>query len=123
MMRYLKFAGFALVVGLVAIQGSAAEKKEDPGKALFLKHKCNSCHTVLAKSIGKVNPKRPDLSGVGLARKEEWLHLFLRKKVANEEGKKHKKRFAGSDEKRKVLVDWLLTLKTPPAKKEGTAAP
>ena len=107
-----------------------ADAKEIPGKAMFLKYKCNSCHTVNAAAIGKTKAEAteddgwgdeeeeeldpPDLSGAGIKRKAEWLHLYMRKKTANEEERKHKKRFKGSKAERAVLVNWLITLKTAP---------
>ena len=136
----MKFTLSMLVVSLFIFAGMpevshGADAKAIPGKAMFLKYKCNSCHTVNAASIGKTKAEAteddgwgdeeekeldpPDLSGVGLKRKAEWLHLYMRKKAANEEGRKHKKRFKGTKAERGVLVNWLVTLKTavkPPKK-------
>lgn len=112
---------------------SSSGEEAVTGKALFLKHKCNSCHTVTSAKIvlpakekdddddwddeddEKKESKAPDLSNVGLKHKgkAEWLHLYLRKKAATEKKRKHIKRFKGSDEERTALVNWLMTMKTP----------
>jgi hypothetical protein len=133
----MKYTVSILVVLLLVFAGMPAltfsgEDEATPGKSMFLKYKCNSCHTVNAAAIGKTKAEAteddgwgdeeeeeldpPDLSSVGIKREAEWLHLYMRKKTANEEERKHKKRFKGSKAERAVLVNWLITLKTPVSK-------
>lgn len=130
-MKYIRIVCLFTIMALLVLAGRtyATEQDQSPGAAIYIKNKCQSCHSVLSNGIG--SPKKataeeddgwgddddndkgsPDLSGAGLLRDSEWMHLWLRKKVANEKGKKHMKRFKGTDEERQILVDWLLTLKT-----------
>ncbi|MBI4209070.1 MAG: c-type cytochrome [Deltaproteobacteria bacterium] len=102
-----------------------------PGKKVFLDYKCNACHTVKSVGIVKVEIKDeeaeeeeggekvepPDLSNL-CSKKDskiectaDFLDKFIRKQVADDKGGKHKKRFKGTPEERKTLVEWLLTLK------------
>jgi mono/diheme cytochrome c family protein len=123
-----------MVAALLVVVGRAVAVEQDQGLGakLFIKYKCHTCHAVQSKGIG-IPPKAkaeeeddgwdddedeedagsPDLSGAGIKRDSEWLNLWLRKKISTEKGKKHMKRFKGKEEERQVLVDWLLTLKTP----------
>ncbi len=112
------------------------------GKDIFLgknqEFKCNSCHTVKSQGIVKVKVAEeeeegeeiageekvepPDLSDVCSKKDskiectEDFLDKFLRKQIANTKGAKHKKRFKGTDEERKALIEWLMTLKGPSQK-------
>lgn len=103
------------------------------GKDIFKEYKCQGCHTVKSQGIAKEEIKDeeeeeeesddqkkvdpPDQSDL-CSRKdskiectETFLDGFLRKKITNKKGDKHKKRFKGSPEERKVLIEWLMTLK------------
>lgn len=98
------------------------------GKKIFTDEGCVTCHAVSAAGITVVESEEakkelkeqetegakppPDLSGVGLKRDADFLNKYLRKKT-DIEGRKHKKRFKGSDTDREALVAWLLTLKSP----------
>jgi cbb3-type cytochrome oxidase cytochrome c subunit len=109
------------------------EKVQHPGMEIFLANKCSMCHTVVLAGIGvpeeeveaaateaeRVEPEKgdeddgpPDLSDVGGRREAEWLRLYLSKKEAID-GRKHMKRFRGSDEETVALVEWLMTQKAP----------
>lgn len=132
----------AVVLGEEAAKEEAEKVEEPAGKILFLANKCASCHTAFAAAIGEPPEEKadaeaeveeetgpPDLSEVGASRKAEWLHLYLTKEEAID-GKKHMKRFKGSDEERAALVDWLTTLGAPadttvaePAAEEPAAEP
>lgn len=139
-MKFIRLVSLFILTTLLMVVGRtfAVEQDQSPGAQLFIKYKCQTCHAVQSRGIGapaKAKAEKdeddgwddddddagsPDLSGAGLARDSEWLNLWLRKKVATEKGKKHMMRFKGSDEERQVIVDWMLTLKTPveePAKK------
>lgn len=136
-MKYVKTVCLFIIATLLVIAGRtfAVEQDQSPGAQIYIKYKCQSCHSVQSKGIGAPAKAKaeeeddgwddddddagsPDLSGAGISRDSEWLHLWLRKKVSTEKGKKHMKRFKGNDEERQVLVDWLLTLKTPVAEPE-----
>ena len=117
-------------LGLVA-SGAAA----DDGKSIYLESKCNECHALAAEGIEVVEPEEAeeedpfgfgddeeeeeeeagDLSNVGSEHDADWLVKYLKKTVANEDGKKHRKRFKGSDEALRDLSAWLATMKTPVA--------
>ena len=131
-----QLAWFAvLVLGCSIAIGSASAKQEEPeGQKLFLENKCNSCHTIKALNIEKrkkgsgeeakeesaatkAKKQPPDLSGTGLDRKAEWIDGWLLRKELLD-GKKHRKKFLGTEEESKKLAAWLETLKTKPEKKD-----
>ena len=91
------------------------------GKALFTDKKCNKCHTIESQGIAvlpKANADEEedegsepnDLSQVGsdhdVAQIKQWLQRTLEK-----DGKKHKKKFVGSDEELDAIAQWLVSLK------------
>lgn len=98
---------------LVSIKGASAD-----GKKLFTDNKCNKCHSVKSDGIEplpsslKEKKEITDLSSVGIKRDAEWLKKFQKKEIANEEGKKHKEKWKGTDEDLEQIVNWLITLKT-----------
>lgn len=116
---------------LVRVTPAAAEPS---GQELFLKYQCNKCHTIRSLEIGKLEsaasededeesdatagkkrPDPPDLSGEGLGEHDAaFLEAFLmrREKI---EGRSHRQRFRGKPAELDAVVEWLLTLKTPPA--------
>ena len=108
----------------VAVRADEAVAK---GKDIFLKSNCVSCHTVQALDIGKSEADSseesvaegdivpPDLSGVGLTYKADWIEKFLMKQEKID-GRKHKKRFTGSAEDLKTLSVWLESLQHEPEK-------
>lgn len=138
----------ALLCGFVTMASSgvslADEAKEPEGKALFLKFRCNSCHTIDAVGIAKkvaaedkaegaekaapaeaAAPKKkpPDLSSVGLDVKADWMAKFLMKKETSKAGKKHMKLFRGSEAELQTIVAWLETMKAEKSDKPaGNAA-
>jgi cytochrome c2 len=111
----------ALVVGLVCaavLLGQANTARAEDGKALFSSLGCTKCHAISAENVtstrkqqpGKAGP--PDLSGVGTRHPADFLKQFLKRAVANTDGKKHPAPFRESDEKLEALVTYLGTLKT-----------
>jgi mono/diheme cytochrome c family protein len=116
-----------LAVG-AAVQGPTAADGVRDGKAVFIENRCNSCHTVKAAGIEKKKAAEPaeakssskktppDLSGVGLERKADWIAKFLMKEETIK-GDKHEKRFKGPEADLKLVSAWLETQKTKPAKK------
>lgn len=100
--------------------GTSFAKSPD-GKPVFLKFKCNSCHSIEAAGIakkaaateeGEATPKKkpPDLSGVGLEKKAEWIMAFLQKKEKLESDL-HPKKFRGTESELKTVAAWLETMK------------
>lgn len=102
---------------------------EDEAKKIFMDYGCVKCHSISAYGItvveatedeeelgeedeeGAIEP--PDLSDVGTRLNKEFIAKYLRKK-ADKEGRKHKKRFKGSKDELKKLVEWMATLNKPP---------
>ena len=101
--------------------------KPPDGKPVFLKYKCNSCHSIEAAGVvkkavegeGETKMKPPDLSSVGLDKKADWFVLFLSKKEKLD-GELHPKKFRGTESELKTLTAWLETMKAP--KKDGGKA-
>lgn len=113
------FAALFLVGVAPAI---AAEAGPDVFKAL----ECQKCHSIESAGIEKVEEEEsaldmfaeeeeeeeaPDLSGVGTEHDAEWMMKWLRKEVRNDDGKKHKQKFKGTDEQMKAVVEYLSGLK------------
>jgi mono/diheme cytochrome c family protein len=122
-------AACAFLAALVLqVPGGAEETRN--GKAVFLENRCNSCHTVKAAGIEKKkasaeeaaaekpksDKKPPDLSGVGLERKADWIGKFLMKQETIK-GDKHEKRFKGPEADLKLVSEWLAAQKAKPEKK------
>jgi cytochrome c2 len=105
-----------LAVFMVAmLVPQAARAADPPGKTAFTALKCNMCHSIDSQGIARTSKSEkmagPDLSNVGGAHLAPWIVQFLKKEVANSEGKKHGKEWKGTDEQLKQLSDWLATLK------------
>lgn len=91
----------------------AQEKKDDPGRTVFLQNKCNACHSVGVTGIPKrPNQKAPDLSTIGSTVKGSFIKAFLRKNETLHD-RKHLGSFKGNDEELETLVQWLDSLKAP----------
>lgn len=137
----LQFVAVVVGVFLFAAGARAEEAKAPKGQDIFLKYRCNSCHTVKAAKIEKrkvegeeeegaaeattaKKKEPPDLSDVGLKQKPEWMEGWIMRKELLD-GKKHMKRYRGTDAELKDLVAWLSTLKTEDkaAKKDETPKP
>lgn len=127
-----------LALGLLAgpsaaLAGDAASM---PGKDIFLANKCNKCHTISALKIerlpkkGKADDKKdedkvqpPDLSTPGtIDLSADELKTFLRRETTAKDGKKHKKKFTGSDEDLGKLVDFIRSLDGTKPKDDKKAA-
>jgi|GEM_PF-393510 cbb3-type cytochrome oxidase cytochrome c subunit len=108
---------------------SWAEKTPD-GKPVFLKYKCNMCHSIEAIQVEKKalpdegettsKLKPPDLSSVGLDKKADWIALFMQKKEKLD-GELHPKMFRGTSSELKTLTAWLETMKAPKKEKAEKA--
>jgi cytochrome c1 len=105
---------FGLVVTIVALYGFAyafATNPDGDGKKIFIDNKCNMCHNVKSEGIESKKSDAVDLSTVGDDKTVEFLNKYLKKETKLND-KDHKASFKGNDDDLKVLVDWLLTLKT-----------
>ena len=119
-------AGAFTVAAVAAVAMAADAPAPKDGKALFVENKCNTCHTIQAAGVEKKKAsstdtadakeekstkKPPDLSGVGLERKPEWIAGYLMK-TESIKGEKHGRKFRGTAEELKVVSTWLSTLNT-----------
>lgn len=119
----------AILVILMVFTLSRADGKSEDKKTpikIFKKYGCTECHSVIALEIGTSKSieneedeendeegeaiEPPDLSNVGSKYDAKWISGYLRKKN-DIEGRKHKKRFKGSKEERRILSIWLESLK------------
>ena len=103
----------ATVIGVPRLLWSTAVFAGAPdGKQVFLNQKCNTCHSVSSAGIEatiKVEKvKGPDLTGVA-SDKAKLKDYVLQKSEMN--GKKHSKKFGGTDEEVNALLDWLAAQK------------
>jgi cytochrome c553 len=140
-MKTLRVALGTAVV-LMATAGSAVAddaKKAPDGKPIFLSYKCSSCHEIASQGITKPKAaatpaatpaapatpgtpatttarKPPDLSGVGMVRKADWIKGYLQKTESIED-RKHMKAFKGTDQELATLAGWLESLKDEKAAK------
>jgi cytochrome c2 len=108
---------FPLVLAAGVLMSATTTSNKDTGKSIFLDNKCNKCHSIETQGVERVGDAPPggklppDLSGVGLKHDPEWMTKWLHKEV-EQNGKKHMKKFGGSDDELKTLTTWLATLKT-----------
>jgi hypothetical protein len=112
----MKKLAIPLILALATFSLTAARPFGDAtGKGILLQYKCNKCHTIESQGIardGKApeGKQPPDLSGVGLKHDASWMQKWLLKEVELD-GKKHIKKFSGTDDELKTLTAWLVTLK------------
>ena len=120
--------------------GVSSDARAEDGKQIFLKSECNECHTVEVLKIAKLEPKKgaakdaddelaagkdedktdpPDLSGIGKKQDADWFSKWLTKKVKNDDGKRHRKKFKGTDAELASLVGFLSDLKPDAPSKPG----
>ena len=100
-----------LLMGATTMHNSAVST----GKSIFLDNKCDKCHTISSQGIdrsGATPPGKlpPDLSGVGLKHNADWIKGWLLKEEELN-GKKHLKKWTGSDDDLKTLCNWLASQK------------
>lgn len=134
----LSTAAFAAALLLGGLTSLAGAEEDPPGKKIYLKLKCQQCHTIEALNISKVEGEEeeeeeavegeekvdpPDLSGAGKERTAEWHAKWLKKEEKTKKGRKHKKKFKGTAEELTVLSAWLATLKydVPKNKQDGAS--
>ncbi len=111
----------ALAIVMAATSVRSADVLTTAGKDIFIKNRCNSCHTIKAESITKKasedgeeeagDRKAPDLSGIGKTKTAVWMAKYLMKLEKNE-GELHRKKFRGTEAELKAVTAWLETMKT-----------
>lgn len=103
-----------IVLGMAGFAGGASGSTPTDGKSIFVSAKCQSCHSVQSQSIARgpstATPLPPDLSGTGLKHNAAWFKGYLLK-TETLNGKKHVKKFQGSDADLTTLVTWLAAQK------------
>lgn len=77
------------------------------GREVFLAQRCNACHSVSSAGIEGKLPTAPDLAGVGARRDRASIAAIVHQEEPVN-GKKHPKRFSGSQDDLDALIDWLL---------------
>jgi len=113
MKKLLLCAGLATCV----LTGATLKTDSSSGKSIFLDNKCNKCHSIESQGINHTSEPPegakyppPDLSGVGNRHPQDWMKQWLCKEV-EQHGKKHMKKFTGSDDELNTLTTWLASLK------------
>ena len=99
-----------LAAAVLALPASA---EDAPGKAKFEAAKCNMCHAVSTVGI-EAKTKSAAMAGPDLVNVEMEADAIIAylKQETDLDGKKHKKKWTGSDEDAKAIVDWLLEQKS-----------
>ena len=106
-----------LTSGMIGATNRLDTSKSSDGKSLFLESKCQNCHSIKSQSIAKAGEPKPgekappDLSNVGTKHNADWISKWLMKEEEMN-GKKHLKKFKGSDADLKTLATWLASLKS-----------
>ena len=107
------------LLAIVTAGPLSGDKKEDPLR-IFKSNGCTTCHSIVALDITVSKSAEdeakedddlepPDLSAVGTRHDAQWISKFIAKKI-DKDGKKHKRRFKGSNEERRSLATWLASL-------------
>jgi cytochrome c553 len=104
----------AAIMSLAGFTRGAVGSTTTDGKTVFVSAKCQTCHSVQSQGIARgsstATPLPPDLSGTGLRHTAVWIKGFLLKtEMLN--GKKHVKKFQGSDDDLNSLSAWLAAQK------------
>lgn len=80
------------------------------GQRVLLDQGCNMCHSVktagIEAKVGSGKMAGPDLSGATERRQREWIAAFI-KHERELDGKRHLKKFTGTDDELTALLDWL----------------
>lgn len=100
----------AALLLLAAASLAAPALAETPaGQAAFLAQGCNTCHAVPAAGI-EAKLKLPTLKAPALPTspmpEDAWLRDYLMQKTEHD-GKKHAKKWGGSDEDLSTMLAWL----------------
>jgi hypothetical protein len=110
-MKFLSLVSFVSLALLLSFPPAGRAQESEGGKKLFLDNKCNSCHAVESRGIQKKGAASsgekkgpPDLSGIGSARKAEWLMGTRKRKRYS--GQETYKSMHGNDEDRRLSNGW-----------------
>ncbi len=111
------------MIAMVVLFGTQSFADKDEPVKLFKKYGCMECHSLVALDLhvekseeadaeakGEDELEAPDLSAVGKTRDPKWISNYLRKKE-DIDGRKHEKRFKGTDEERRAIAIWLASMK------------
>jgi mono/diheme cytochrome c family protein len=114
-MKYLLATAAGMLAAATIGAASLSYTGTTDGKSIFVSNKCANCHSITGQGIersGKPegDEKPSDLSTVGKKRTADWMAKWLMKEETLD-GKKHMKKFKGSDDELKTLTAWLATLK------------
>lgn len=117
---------FTLALTVSLVTGATIRYPASSGKSIFLENKCSNCHSIASQGIERAGSppaggnQPPDLSTVGLRHNASWMTGWLLKEEEMN-GKKHLKKFSGSDDDLATLTSWLASLKS--AKTASAPAP
>jgi mono/diheme cytochrome c family protein len=114
-MKYLLATAAGMLAAATIGAASLSYTANTDGKSIFVDNKCSNCHSITGQGIqrsGKPegDEKPSDLSTVGKKHDAQWITKWLLKEETLD-GKKHMKKFKGSDADLKTLADWLGGLK------------
>ena len=112
---------FLVAFAANVLMGAGLLHTNSDGKSIYNQYKCAKCHAIKSENIARAGSEAPsqdgkeppDLSGAGVNHNAEWISKWLMKETENTNGKKHVKKFGGSDDELKTLSNWLATLKKP----------
>lgn len=115
MVRKIGFTIFGTMLLLAPGPGWAnGEQMEDQAKAIFLKYKCEKCHSVQAEGIGKTLIRDLSSAGKDSTGKNippEFIAKWLKREVKIN-GKTHmRKKFEGKPQELDTLSIWLSSLR------------
>ncbi len=108
---------FTLALTVSLVTGATIRYPASSGKSIFLENKCSNCHSIASQGIERAGSppaggnQPPDLSTVGLRHNASWMTQWLLKEEEMN-GKKHLKKFSGSDDDLATLTSWLASLKS-----------
>lgn len=109
---------FASLLFISILGNTAPTFAAEDGKVVFLKYKCNNCHSVSTADITAKNKKTkaPDLVNVTVRHEKPWIRKFIRKQEghvscpkvdSSRDGKLHVAEFKGTQAEEDTLIEWL----------------
>ncbi len=114
MKKVITSAMVVLAAGMFIGAANLHDVANSDGKTLFKDAKCDKCHSIESQGIERTStpPGKlpPDLSGVGLKHNADWIKSWLLKEEELN-GKKHLKKYTGSEADLTTLAKWLASLK------------
>src|SRR3989344_8692430 len=105
------------ILSFVAIAAAPRGFENLDGKEVFLKYKCNICHSVSTAGIeAKTKTQAPDLVNVTVRHEKLWIRKYIRQNEVHvscpkvdksRDGQKHMSKFGGTQEEEDALIEWL----------------